>query len=332
MEVIAAAHAKGVVHRDIKPSNLLVTRSGALKVLDFGIARVSDVQDGGDNTAESFLGTPSYMSPEQARGRWDLVDDRSDIYSIGATLFTLLSGRLVHEAGTRNEQLGLAMTAQAPPLRGTVPELPDSLAHVVDKALRYDRERRWPTVEAMRGAWLQVARSVLELGPSAEQHVPASDVLADLGASAPGDSVTFGGARPAATTVITDHSASLSQASAELGPVRRYRRLLAVSATVVLAVSVGIFSGRVASPAEVPMLRTAAKRARSQLRETLASVHASEPSPPPRSLPAAPSNAGPTPLAPARVQRVPSRPKPPVDVKPSTDTKNSVASQLDRRR
>lgn len=164
MDVMAAAHRRGIVHRDVKPSNLFLTRSGSLKVLDFGIARIGDRSKPGETTVECCLGTPAYMSPEQARGRWELVDARSDIYSVGATLFTLFTGRPVHEALTRNEQLGLAMTAEAPSLVGRVPELPDRFARIVDRALRYAPEERWPDAESMHREWL----NALHGEPSAE--------------------------------------------------------------------------------------------------------------------------------------------------------------------
>jgi len=198
MAVMAAAHQKGVVHRDIKPSNLFVTLQGALKVLDFGIARVSDARDHGDATAECFLGTPAYMSPEQARGRWERVDARSDIYSIGATLFTLLTGRPVHEAATRNEQLGLAMAVQAPALRGRVPEVSDDLAAVVDRSLRYDSEQRWPSAEAMRRAWRDASQG------SEHQFAPDASLAEHSSARAPGGETPQG--EPAAATLVGERA------------------------------------------------------------------------------------------------------------------------------
>ena len=101
LDVLAAAHAKGIVHRDLKPDNLFLNRDGQVKVLDFGIARLHELRDEVVKTqAGSLLGTPAFMAPEQARARWDLVDARTDLWAVGATLFTLLTGRFVHEADT----------------------------------------------------------------------------------------------------------------------------------------------------------------------------------------------------------------------------------------
>ena len=95
LSVLEAAHARGIVHRDIKPENLFLTAAGGLKVLDFGIARLRGV---GSGTMRGIvLGTPGFTAPEQARGEWDIVGARTDIWAVGATLFALLTGRLVHE-------------------------------------------------------------------------------------------------------------------------------------------------------------------------------------------------------------------------------------------
>ncbi|MCA9631121.1 MAG: serine/threonine protein kinase, partial [Myxococcales bacterium] len=106
LDVLIAAHAKGIVHRDLKPENLFLTRAGVLKVLDFGIARLRENNEKSTATQTgSTMGTPAFMAPEQARGRWEDVDARTDLWAVGAILFNLLSGRLVFEARTTNEML-----------------------------------------------------------------------------------------------------------------------------------------------------------------------------------------------------------------------------------
>jgi serine/threonine-protein kinase len=154
LDVLVAAHAKGVVHRDLKPENVFLTRDGRVKVLDFGIARLRELSSTASKTTRSgaSMGTPHFMPPEQARGRWDEVDARSDLWAVGATMFELLSGQLVHEGETSNEVLLAAMTNHAPPLASVAPTIAPSVCYVVDKALRFERERRWPDATKMQEA------------------------------------------------------------------------------------------------------------------------------------------------------------------------------------
>jgi serine/threonine protein kinase len=162
LDVLAAAHEKGIVHRDLKPENLFLTSEGRLKVLDFGIARLRELsaQTGAGTRAGSVLGTPAFMAPEQALGRWNEVDNRTDIWAVGATAFTMLSGRFVHEAETIQEQLVLSATRPAPPLRHVAPVVPVALAAVVDQALAFQRTDRFSDARVMRGALRQASVSV----------------------------------------------------------------------------------------------------------------------------------------------------------------------------
>jgi eukaryotic-like serine/threonine-protein kinase len=154
LDVLAAAHAKGIVHRDLKPENVFLTRAGQVKVLDFGIARLRELSTTSSTATQtgSAMGTPAYMSPEQARGLWDGVDARSDLWAVGATMFTLLSGRLVHEGRTPNETLLGAMTQPAPSLASLVPSVGAAVAHLVDRALAYEKAKRWPSATRMQEA------------------------------------------------------------------------------------------------------------------------------------------------------------------------------------
>ena len=148
---MAAAHARGIVHRDLKPENLFLTSSGSLKVLDFGIARLREWSTASLATRDGeTMGTPAFMSPEQARGLTDEVDARSDLYSLGATMFTLLSGRCLHEGRTPNEAILSAMTVPAKPISSVVPGIAYSVANVIDVALAFDKAKRWPSAERMQ--------------------------------------------------------------------------------------------------------------------------------------------------------------------------------------
>ena len=152
LTVLEAAHAKGIVHRDLKPANVFLLRSGNIKVLDFGIARLHEVSASHAATmGGAVLGTPAFMPPEQARGRWEDVDARSDLWAMGATLFMLLTNRSVRdEAETANEALMYAMAKPVAPMAELLPALPRPIAAVIDCALAFDKAMRWPTAASMR--------------------------------------------------------------------------------------------------------------------------------------------------------------------------------------
>ena len=146
---LSACHRLGIFHCDLKPSNLFMTHDGVCKVLDFGVAHVETA--GLDlTTPGQALGTPAFMSPEQAAGRLDLLDQRSDIFSLGATLYTLLSGQRLHEAASSQQAFVLAATSQAQSLARVAPDMPLPIIKLVDKATAWDPIDRFQTVEEMR--------------------------------------------------------------------------------------------------------------------------------------------------------------------------------------
>jgi eukaryotic-like serine/threonine-protein kinase len=154
LDVLAAAHEKGILHRDIKPANIFLTREGVLKVLDFGIARVRDSMAGSSHATGTgmLLGTPAFMAPEQVIGKPSDIDTRVDLWATGATIFNLVSGQMVHEADT-GPMLMVKLATQPPrALHDVAPDAPPSIAAAVDRALAFDKNQRWQTAGEMEAA------------------------------------------------------------------------------------------------------------------------------------------------------------------------------------
>lgn len=152
-DALAFAHTQGVVHRDVKPANIMLSSTGVLKVLDFGIARITDELSGGRLTRTGgALGTPQYMSPEQVAGQ--PADARSDIFSVGAVLYELFTGRPPFQAPTPAMVPVLVLQHSPAPMVGLPPPLQQLVAHAMEK----DRARRFQRLEDVAldlRAWLR---------------------------------------------------------------------------------------------------------------------------------------------------------------------------------
>jgi eukaryotic-like serine/threonine-protein kinase len=148
-------HAHGIVHRDLKPANIFITRENEVKLLDFGVARMRGAP-GEVTRAGTALGTPSFMAPEQARGVSDDIDGRADVFSVGATLYALMSGQRLHQARSDGESFILAATQPAPSLARIAPQLPIEAIRLVDKALAWAPRNRFQSAAAMRKEVMRV--------------------------------------------------------------------------------------------------------------------------------------------------------------------------------
>jgi len=155
---LAAAHEAGVVHRDIKPENIMLRPDGYVKVLDFGIAKLTERRPASQHHEFEtravlqtrpglVLGTGRYMSPEQARGQ--KVDARSDIWSLGVVVYEMVAGIPPFLGDTPSDCIASILTTEPPPLSGVLPDVPLKLEAILQKALRKDRDERYQTIEEM---------------------------------------------------------------------------------------------------------------------------------------------------------------------------------------
>jgi serine/threonine protein kinase len=154
---LAHAHASSVVHRDVKPANVLLARTGILKVVDFGIARLGNttLTDSG-----ALIGTLNYMAPEQIEGR--PVDHRADIYAAGLVMYELLTGRQAFSGGLNEGILHAILTRTPVPIRSLCGNVPPAVAAIADRALQKAPQRRFPTMAAMVAELRRVGASVNE--------------------------------------------------------------------------------------------------------------------------------------------------------------------------
>ena len=248
---LAAAHEAGIVHRDIKPENIMVRRDGYIKVLDFGLAKLTEAEGSTpdpeartktlvNTDAGTVLGTATYMSPEQAKGKY--VDGRTDLWSLGAVIYELVAGHAPFEAETSSEVIGLILNKEPLPLARFDREAPAELDRIVMKALTKELDERY-----------QTARDLLvDLKRLKRQH----ELEAEIERTAPPDfrSLSGTGAHRVATSEQVTAAASATQSSqvthqitsAEyiVSEIKRHKKGFALSGAVVFALvlaTVGYF-------------------------------------------------------------------------------------------
>ncbi len=200
-EALSAAHQAGIVHRDIKPENIMVRSDGYVKVLDFGLAKLTEfMSSGGEEETKKLvktnpgmiMGTVSYMSPEQARGKE--TDARSDVFSFGVVLYEMLTGKIPFSGETMTDTLSSIISTEPQPITSLAPHLPRELQRIVQKTLKKKRDQRYQSTRDLLGD-LKELRDELRVEAKLEQTAVPNRPDADSGkTSAPRFSTSSGSA------------------------------------------------------------------------------------------------------------------------------------------
>jgi len=260
---LGAAHAKGIVHRDLKPANIFLCRAEdgrhSVKLIDFGISKFTGAAGGTKLTQTgSLLGTPSYMSPEQARGRVD-VDHRTDIYSMGVILYQMLTGELPYQGDNYNALLSSLLTEQPKSLRALNPSIPADADALVLRELSKDPSERSQSAAEMLAAFGELAAfkeresGMTLLGEQLRRGVAGGD----LGAKASG-----GTGKASASRVLSQMAkgtpGAWANTSERKGPRKAVIAGIAVAASIACGVAAFVLL-KSGSPAAPPAAIPAAK-------------------------------------------------------------------------
>ncbi len=231
LDVLAAAHEKGVIHRDLKPENVFICKTGQIKLLDFGVAKLRETPHSKALTVNGIvIGTPAFMPPEQARGQWEQVDERSDLWSMAATMFTLLTGQLVHGHLSPHEALVASVSRPAPSLDEISPGAPRSLVTFMARALAFDRANRFQSARDMQRSVRSLLGELSSRASVRSAHIANETTLQDDRKSVTDDSSSV--TRPRSGLVPADAFANVAGDLRPSGPpVRELQSLFDAQAS-----------------------------------------------------------------------------------------------------
>jgi serine/threonine protein kinase/Flp pilus assembly protein TadD len=256
------AHAAGIIHRDIKPENIMIRRHGHVKVLDFGLAKLTERPDTHETDTEAItrafvqtdagvvLGTSQYMSPEQARGK--PVDGRTDIWSLGVVLYEMASGRAPFTGETKTDIIVSIARNDPAPLARFAPHAPAEFEWIVLKALRKNVDERYQTVKELESD-LKKLKQRLEFRTELERSVPPDRLAGMLSASGlayadteiqgmlPGLQTTITGAPKSTVPGTIDARTRASSAEYIVGELRRHKIATAALLAIVLAAGIIVY-------------------------------------------------------------------------------------------
>jgi eukaryotic-like serine/threonine-protein kinase len=236
-DALSGAHAAGIVHRDIKPENIMIRRDGYVKILDFGLAKLTERADSGMETPtllQSYpglvMGTVQYMSPEQARG--NKIDGRTDIWSLGVVLYELLSGHVPFSGETPSHVMVSVMEDQIPPL-GDVGKMPAELSRIVTKSLRKIKKERYQTARELAHDLKKLKQDLQLEGrlKGSLEGVPGSKARTTAtGAQASSLAMAI------ATETVALQSHPTSSAEYLVSEIKRHKRSVAITAAAAVIV------------------------------------------------------------------------------------------------
>jgi len=263
---LGAAHQAGIVHRDVKPENIMLRPDGYVKVLDFGVAKLTE-QPIDNQPAEArstllttepgvILGTPNYLSPEQVRGY--PVDTRSDLFSLGVVIYEMVAGRQPFEGPTFSDVIAAILTHEPPSLDRYLPDAPHELQRIIAKALAKSREDRYQSAQDLVADLKRLRREV-DIQNTAAGATTATGTLTDAGLTPSGASTAAGAATPAGVgrvsssdrtvdeTIPTrriataDHTGPLTSAEYVINGIKRHKTGAGAVLLAILVAVAGVF-------------------------------------------------------------------------------------------